>query len=476
VDLTSWERDIQGRSGVVSATDNVTFTNISFCPHEPCFRAQITPLPSMKSSIIPSNNGLYWFGFSSLLPASSLQQPVTYLFSLLGGDSDSISSRSPMLGLYVSGLSIHVVVCGNTAESSAQSSCRYFTVGDVKTQVWDDWVIEDNFSTSQAEGYLRIWRNQTLVVSVFGLLTAYMDIQPHFVKLGAHVPSWEQFDDVASSETTPSWSSVSFSSIRIGGESSYYAEVYTGNDVPMNSEFTLSPTVQPSGVNESRESNGFAIVVFLVVATVCVLGMSCSVMCGSVKPSKIVFKNFGYSKSNSRHSSSGYQNMPRFSPKVFYRRGSRQRIELKNTDLLAVVEAAERSSDNLNSNYRPVREEHFANIMCGDDIEAAVESPLSSPQSNSSIRFAVDDIYEDKSHRDISPLETPLTAIIQNSPSLESPRSAKCTESPRAMMRGSSRVGNPLDAPRKSSLKKRLTHDRRVTFGPNIYYENPTVV
>jgi hypothetical protein len=291
--LNSWDIDIIGSSGHVFiqnlADRSVLSTNITFCMNEDCSRSQAKLTPDLRLTAIPSNEGLYWFGFNTFVDMDSnnanMPMESSYIFAILGGDN--IAGRPPMLGLRVENNETRVVVCGNNHYSAKY--CQYFSVGDVRLGTWEDWVIEDYLSTSGPTAYVKIWRNGKLVLYEKNLLTTYNDERPNYIKIGAYVPSWSDYEYYSNSPEysapTAQFFAVKCDGIKVGDASSYYYEVFTGmNYVPPDVSF--SPTAAPTGPHVERASSSAQggldsqmVTLMAVLFGMCMMGITFSIFC-----------------------------------------------------------------------------------------------------------------------------------------------------------------------------------------------------
>jgi hypothetical protein len=265
--LDKWDTDYSagtsGRIGVLrdqAGAFEAISTNVTYCPSSPCYRAELKTPDATRQAIFSSNSGEYWIGLSTRIPSTWQWVPGTGqaitcdIFQIHGGDN---MGQSPIVGIRNEGNRYRINICGNTALSSADSSCRYFSLGNVISGQWEHWVIYDKLSyddtSALTRGVVRVWRNGVLVVETSNLLTSYNDVKPHYLKFGTYIIQWRA-PPVAN--TTVTWVGSEYRGLRVGNSSSSYAEVYTGStgssapsDAPTSAPTripTLKPTLAPS--------------------------------------------------------------------------------------------------------------------------------------------------------------------------------------------------------------------------------------
>mmetsp|Transcript_14615 Transcript_14615/g.15306 ORF Transcript_14615/g.15306 Transcript_14615/m.15306 type:complete len:274 (-) Transcript_14615:197-1018(-) len=234
---SNWITDLDGSTGKISILKDSSGkfeairTNVTYCSStiSPCYRAELKNPNSLRPILIPSNSGEYWIGISIRIPSnwkwkSNTNQKITsYIFQIHGGDNNG---QSPIIGIRNEGSVYTVNVCGNTAFSSPDAFCKYFTAGPVTSGVWEDWVIHDKFSfdntSSATRGFVQVWRNGKKYVDATNLLTSYNDVTPHYIKFGSYIIQWK---DPPVSTAAVNWVGSDYRSISVGGSTSSYAEV-----------------------------------------------------------------------------------------------------------------------------------------------------------------------------------------------------------------------------------------------------------
>lgn len=250
---------------------SLVFTNISYCPAANssatyCYRAELATPQSERSVLFPSCAVEYWAGFSSYIPADwswtsvGLSSDTIYNFQLHGGDN---TGNSPVLGIRVENGRMQANVCGNYLFSSNQAICEYFDLGAVTLGGWTDFVVNSQLAFGEPKGFVKIWRNGQLMVSKYDILTSYNDSKPPYMKLGSYVTSWGQ-----GVPTGYTWSSVSYTALKLGNASSSYEEVYTGYGAPCGSACDLSGGGDGSSVRIDHTAV-FVVTVPLGVVVLC---------------------------------------------------------------------------------------------------------------------------------------------------------------------------------------------------------------
>jgi hypothetical protein len=261
-----WSTDFSGTSGRIGLLHNqdgsleAISTNVTYCSSSPCYRAELKTPDAQRQSILSSTSGEYWIGISIRIPSTwqwssnSPQQITCYVFQIHGGDN---MGQSPIIGIRNEGSQYRINICGNTALSSSDSICSYYSAGLVRPGQWDHWVIYDKFSyddTSAAtRGSVRVWRNGALVVNANNLLTSYHDLQPHYLKFGSYILQWKT---PPVSNLLVDWVGSEYRAIRVGNSSSSYDEVYTGPRYEPTSLPTTLPTIAkvPSPSSSKKDS------------------------------------------------------------------------------------------------------------------------------------------------------------------------------------------------------------------------------
>jgi hypothetical protein len=194
----SWDLDMQGETARVNfhKDQGHLSTNVTYCPElpTPCYRAELKVRNSLRSKMFPSNAQELWLGGTFRIPAlwswnHSESLITSYLMQIHGGDN---LGRSPVLGIRNRGAKMEASICGNNAFSSTSTICSYHNLGRVNFGEWENWIIHDKFSyDSNDKGFVEIWRNDSLVLNISGILTSYNDSAPHYLKIGTYVLQWK---------------------------------------------------------------------------------------------------------------------------------------------------------------------------------------------------------------------------------------------------------------------------------------------
>jgi hypothetical protein len=89
-----------------------------------------------------------------------------------------------------------------------------------------DWVIHSKLSyTSDGGGFVKIWRNNVLLLSAADLLTSYNQQSVPYMKVGSYVESWKKASDTSSLGIN--WASIQYKALILGNEGSSYDQVGT---------------------------------------------------------------------------------------------------------------------------------------------------------------------------------------------------------------------------------------------------------
>jgi hypothetical protein len=284
-DLNIWNIEIVGVTGQVDLVESSSLTvlshgsetkylstSISQCSNNSCYQAQISLKKSIRSSVIPSNDGVYWFGFRLRIPTAWVWggdvSEITYLFEIVGGDE---LGNPPMIGLRTEEDSFKLSICGNNKISSSESICQHFNIGSIVAGEWINWVIKVNFDyQNNPRGYFKIWRDNELVASANGLLTSYNDINPHFMKIGIFQANWAE-----GNSTSTEWFGVHYSAMKVGNALSCYGEVYPGISSNMTGCYEVDTQSSSSTLILERKSTliyiSVSVVVFFLLVMFCCL-------------------------------------------------------------------------------------------------------------------------------------------------------------------------------------------------------------
>ncbi len=248
VNLDNWVIHIDGSTGVVEVVNatsnyyvdpgitnienpNTLFTNVTHCPQNGCFRAEVALEQSLRPSVFANCSVQYWAGTSIYIPTSwiyrsSAVQDMTYHFQIHGGDNEG---NAPMFSIKVESDNMVIGVCGNTGINAADVCIDYY-VGGVALGQWMDFVVNSQLAYGQPSGWVKVWRNGVLMVDASNILTSYDEINPPYPILGSYEYNWK-----INQTTGFQWTSCYHNAVKIGNASSNYDEVYTGNGAPCGS-------------------------------------------------------------------------------------------------------------------------------------------------------------------------------------------------------------------------------------------------
>jgi uncharacterized membrane protein YqaE (UPF0057 family) len=246
--LNDWVIHIDGSTGVVNTVNqtsngyiipNVTdhdnphylFTNITHCPNNGCYRAEVAVLQSLRPTVIPNCSAEYWAGTSIYIPTSwqwkaSAVEDVTYHFQIHGGDNEG---SAPVLGIQFDDNEVVINICGNTYGNSPPI-CSHYNLGGVATGMWMDFVINSQLAFGNPTGWVKIWRNNELMLNVQNLLTAYNQTNPPYIIAGSYNINWK-----ANVSLAYNWAASYHKAVRVGDAGSDYSQVYTGDGTPCGS-------------------------------------------------------------------------------------------------------------------------------------------------------------------------------------------------------------------------------------------------
>lgn len=233
----NWTPRSDGSTGVIKITTSLSeestrkfpqmlFTNISQCVEgERCYRAMAYIKPKLRSTLIPTCHEQYWLGFSLYFPTSwGYKQgdsvDTSYHFELQSGDAREVPA---LLDLVVSKGKMSVSVCGNTKRHSTPV-CHSYALGQLVRGEWIDLVVNSQLAYGSPTGWIKVWRNNALMVDEKDILTAYNDIMPPYLIAGSYQLNWRYYQSVGYS-----WLAAYYGSVRLGNSASSYDEVYTGD-------------------------------------------------------------------------------------------------------------------------------------------------------------------------------------------------------------------------------------------------------
>lgn len=250
----SWEIDIQGETGKIAYQyqEQIGYlsTNVTHCPElsNPCYRAELKIRRAFRSRMFPSNSNELWLGCTFRIPSSwawnkSTSQITSYMMQIHGGDN---LGRSPIFGIRNRGTYIQANICGNDQFSSTSTSCTYYYLGRATFGEWEDWIIHNKFSFDTSDyGFVEIWRNDSLVLNISGILTSYNDTAPHYLKIGTYVLDWKNVPSLYPSNLI-NWIGVDYKRVVVADRESSFSQMQNwmlaksyAPTSACNSEFTI---------------------------------------------------------------------------------------------------------------------------------------------------------------------------------------------------------------------------------------------
>ena len=130
---------------------------------------------------------LRWIGLSTLVPADYQPNPYPVSVGLLLKNIPDDHATPQDLILQNGQYNFHVVTWENGVPTS-----RVINIGEVQPGIWEDWVVERNF-TQSANGFIRLYRYGNLVANVTGPNWP-TDIPPYakepYIKIGPANYGW----------------------------------------------------------------------------------------------------------------------------------------------------------------------------------------------------------------------------------------------------------------------------------------------
>lgn len=181
-------------------------------------RAELTDWPHMAQS---SPIGERWYGMSIYLPPSYVTDPCEELLFQWHGDGATSSGGESMNN---PAIAMHTV---DGHWQWFQVFGGKFNLGNYETGVWTDIVVHIRFSPTGAageNGLIEVWKNGILVHTYTGKNT-YNDTVGNYHKIGIYKYGWpEGYPTVTTTRT------LYFDSVRIGNQTSSYAEVDPSQD------------------------------------------------------------------------------------------------------------------------------------------------------------------------------------------------------------------------------------------------------
>ena len=173
------------------------------------------------------NLGLRWVRMSIMIPETNLDYntPTSYGFNTKSVEDDWGSGTSFSLQTYQGRWRVlaAAVTKSGTSYSWAWAKGGAFDVGPVRKGQWDDWVLNRNFTSDAATGYMRLYRNDTLVYEHLGgnwyddgnhSREPYQQVGIYKWAFDGYSPAPDvssvtaYFDDIAMFDSTATWEDV----------------------------------------------------------------------------------------------------------------------------------------------------------------------------------------------------------------------------------------------------------------------------
>ena len=222
--------------------------------HLGCYRSELALQRRVQDTLIDWRRGTgsseRWFGFSNRLlnfafdNATPLNGPSFQLHG--GGGLPALKGGHPNLNLQVDSTGcalgnrscpVWTLEVSNKISAGGKRSGRCSedyplcwvlgpALGDNgRFDNWNDWVIQWRGSPQPALGYVAVWRNGKVVLPMqTNIATAYNDSVSPYLKFGVYRGSWK---GTAVPTAATRNTSIAYGAIKVGDDSSSFAEVST---------------------------------------------------------------------------------------------------------------------------------------------------------------------------------------------------------------------------------------------------------
>lgn len=155
-------------------------------------RAEITVINNTTSP----NNAVRWYRFSTFIPSAGWETDTKE--EVMGAqwhDKSSSCSASPPLSIEVLGNAWRIRTRYSTSNYCTTPSSKVertpVSAGNIRFDQWDDWIVEYN-PRSDDQGFVRIYRNDSLIYSLENAPTNYIGSQIPYMKMGVYKWVWNQ--------------------------------------------------------------------------------------------------------------------------------------------------------------------------------------------------------------------------------------------------------------------------------------------
>ena len=197
-----------GNTGVITSSSNKgrnsmrTFLDRDV--HANAFRTEVT----IKDAIFPFGvdhlefNRTYEIEFKMYLDDAFVQDTTAEIFCQMHGEADGgESSRPPNMGFLLSGngttTDYIIRVRGDTNKTTTViTTDETYNIGSADGDIgtWVQWKVQVYLSYQAAAGWIKIWKDGTLVVNASGLETGYNDDVGPYWKFGIYKWPWDPAD------------------------------------------------------------------------------------------------------------------------------------------------------------------------------------------------------------------------------------------------------------------------------------------
>jgi hypothetical protein len=243
-------------------TGNEVDFSVKWCPppnpnptHLGCYRSELALQRKVQATMIDWKKGVgsseRWFGFSNRLLNFTFDDNTPLngpSFQLHGAKPVGSGSGHPNLNLQVdsTGCALNNRSCpvwtlevSNNIDAPsprcAENYPRCWVLGPAlgtngRFDNWNDWVIQWRGSPQTALGYVAIWRNGEVVLPLQNnIVTTYDDSIAPYLKFGVYRGSWKG----AAVPTAGNATSIAYAALKVGDETSSFAEVSTATKLDL---------------------------------------------------------------------------------------------------------------------------------------------------------------------------------------------------------------------------------------------------
>ncbi len=153
-------------------------------------RAEITVINNTTSP----NNAVRWYRFSTFIPSAGWETDIKEeVTPVQFHDKSSNCSASPPLAIEILGNAWRIRTRYSTADycTNTRTERTPVAAGNIRFDQWDDWIIEYR-PRADNSGFIRIYRNDSLIFSLENAYTNYVGSQIPYMKIGVYKWVWNQ--------------------------------------------------------------------------------------------------------------------------------------------------------------------------------------------------------------------------------------------------------------------------------------------